>query len=73
MFGGFDGYHVIDWSVLEFEANKYLQKYVKDLNALYLAEPAFYEADKLPFVFAGEQEPHTVCFTRTDSKVLSVM
>lgn len=68
MFGGFDGYHVIDWSVLEFEANKYLQKYVKDLNALYLAEPAFYEADKLPFVFAGEQEPHTVCFTRTDSK-----
>ena len=37
MFGGFDGYHVIDWSVLEFEANKYLRMYVKDLNALYLA------------------------------------
>ncbi len=51
MLGGFDGNHYIDWSVLEFDANKYIQKYVKELNALYLAEPALYESEKLPFVF----------------------
>lgn len=64
MLGGFDGNHYIDWSVLEFDANKYIQKYVKELNALYLAEPALYESEKLPFVFSEHQEPHTVCFTR---------
>lgn len=41
-FGGFDGRSVIDWSVLEFDANSYFQKYVKELNKLYSTKPALY-------------------------------
>lgn len=34
-FAGFDGRTQIDWSVLEFDANSYFQKYIKELNKLY--------------------------------------
>lgn len=44
-FAGFDGRTAIDWSVLDFDANSYFQKYVRELNKLYAAYPAFYEAD----------------------------
>ncbi len=42
LLGGFTGTIPIDWSVLEFDANKYLQKYVKDFNKLYREEPLLY-------------------------------
>ena len=34
-FAGFDGKTAVDWSVLDFDANSYFQKYVKELNKLY--------------------------------------
>ncbi len=38
----------IDWSLFEFDAHKYMQTYVKQLNKLYTTEPAFYEFDSAP-------------------------
>jgi 1,4-alpha-glucan branching enzyme len=35
----------LDWHLLQFEPHRTLQKYLQDLNRLYLAEPAFYEID----------------------------
>lgn len=34
-FCSFDGRSPIDWSVLEFDANSYFQKYIKEINKLY--------------------------------------
>lgn len=41
-FAGFDGKTAIDWSVLDFDANSYFQKYVKELNKLYAAKSALH-------------------------------
>lgn len=41
-FNGFDGRSMIDWSVLEFDANSYFQKYVKEINKLYSSKTAFH-------------------------------
>ncbi len=38
----------IDWSLFEFDAHKYMQTYVKQLNKLYKTEPAFYQLDSVP-------------------------
>jgi len=35
----------LDWHLLQFDPHKCLQKYVTDLNHLYLSEPALYEVD----------------------------
>jgi 1,4-alpha-glucan branching enzyme len=40
----------LDWNLLNYEPHKFLQKWVKDLNALYSAEPCLYEID---FHYAG--------------------
>jgi 1,4-alpha-glucan branching enzyme len=56
LFGGFTGYNPIDWSMLEFDANKYLQKYVKELNKLYTEEKALYTTDSEAVEFLGEAD-----------------
>ncbi len=35
----------VDWSLFEFDAHVYMQGYVKELNKLYMNEPALYELD----------------------------
>ena len=62
-FGGFDGVNPVDWSVLEFDANTYIQKYVKELNKLYASESAL-KADS-DIVFADKDEGRTAVFART--------
>ena len=43
-FAGFDGRTAVDWSVLDFDANSYFQKYVKELNKLYDSRSALNSA-----------------------------
>lgn len=69
LFGGFTGRGFIDWSILEFDANKYIQKYVKELNKLYFSEPAMYENDDLPVVFAEGTEGVVTCFAKEGRNV----
>jgi len=38
----------LDWSLLEFPTHQGLQRWVKDLNALYSTEPSLYETDSEP-------------------------
>lgn len=50
-FGQFDEWSEskeIDWSLLKYDEHKLMQKYVKDLNALYRKYPALYELDYSP-------------------------
>ncbi len=42
VFGGFNGVTKLDFTMLDFDANKYIQKYVKDLNKLYMTEPVLF-------------------------------
>jgi 1,4-alpha-glucan branching enzyme len=35
----------LDWMLLDFESHRSLQKYVKDLNRIYVSEPALHEVD----------------------------
>ena len=37
--------HELDWMLLDFEFHRNLQQYVKDLNRLYISEPALHEMD----------------------------
>jgi 1,4-alpha-glucan branching enzyme len=37
--------HGLDWRLLDFEFHRNLQQYVKDLNRLYISEPALHEMD----------------------------
>ncbi|MDD6328638.1 MAG: alpha amylase C-terminal domain-containing protein, partial [Lachnospiraceae bacterium] len=38
----------VDWSLFEFDAHVYMQKYVKELNSFYANEPALFELDQDP-------------------------
>ncbi|MCR5292597.1 MAG: 1,4-alpha-glucan branching protein GlgB [Eubacterium sp.] len=38
----------LDWSLFDFDAHSFLFDYVKDLNGLYMTEPALYELDNSP-------------------------
>ncbi len=40
-----DYQHELDWCLLEYDAHRQMQKYVRDLNHLYLSVPAFYQHD----------------------------
>ncbi len=71
IFGGFTGNNVIDWSMLDFDANKYIQKYVKDLNALYLSEPALYNGR---MSFEDTDEERIACIKRVcDDETLYIL
>jgi 1,4-alpha-glucan branching enzyme len=37
--------HELDWILLDFEVHRNLQQYVRDLNRLYISEPALHEMD----------------------------
>ena len=37
--------HELDWMLLDFDSHRNLQQYVKDLNRLYISEPALHEMD----------------------------
>ncbi|MCQ5120523.1 1,4-alpha-glucan branching enzyme, partial [Coprococcus eutactus] len=39
---GFDGSRKIHWSVLQFDAKSYFQKYDKEINKLYSSKTAFH-------------------------------
>lgn len=66
LFGGFTGKTPIDWSMLEFDANKYIQKYVKDLNKLYMTEPLLYsyESEQKKVVFSDDVKSKMAVFER---------
>lgn len=66
LFGGFTGKTPIDWSMLEFDANQYIQKYVKDLNKLYMTEPLLYsyESEKKKVVFSDNVKSKMAVFER---------
>ena len=57
--------HSLDWHLLYFEPHKKLQRFVKDLNRIYHAEPAFYELDFDPAGFDW------IDFHDSDSTVVS--
>ncbi len=44
-FAEFNEASEVDWSLFEFDAHVYIQGYVKELNKLYMNEPALYELD----------------------------
>lgn len=44
-FAEFNEASEVDWSLFEFDAHVYMQGYVKELNKLYMTEPALYEFD----------------------------
>ncbi len=44
-FAEFNEASEVDWSLFEFDAHVYMQGYVKELNKLYMTEPALYELD----------------------------
>jgi 1,4-alpha-glucan branching enzyme len=67
-FVGFDGKTVIDWSVLDFDANSYFQKFVKELNKLYNTKAtlnAFASQEKVEF----SEDNHVVSFVRNGEGV----
>ena len=57
----------LQWHLLENESHRGLQRYVKDLNRLYLSEPAFYEVD---FEWSGFQ---WIDFSDADHAVIAFM
>ncbi len=44
-FSEFNEASEVDWSLFEFDAHVYMQRYVKELNKLYSTEPALFELD----------------------------
>ena len=55
----------LQWDLLQYEPHQGLQRYVKDLNRIYLSEPALYEIDFDPSGFGW------IDFRDTDANVVS--
>ena len=55
----------LQWDLLQYESHQRLQRYVKDLNRIYLSEPALYEIDFDPAGFEW------IDFRDTDANVIS--
>ena len=55
----------LQWDLLQYESHEGLQRYVKDLNRIYLSEPALYEIDFDPSGFEW------IDFRDTDSNIVS--
>jgi 1,4-alpha-glucan branching enzyme len=55
----------LQWDLLQYESHQGLQRYVKDLNRIYLSEPALYEIDFDPSGFGW------IDFRDTDANVVS--
>ncbi|MCR4608645.1 MAG: 1,4-alpha-glucan branching protein GlgB [Eubacterium sp.] len=62
----------LDWSLFEFDAHKYIQTYVKQLNKLYKTEPALYELDSKPegfsWISVNDANRSVVSYERKGSK-----
>jgi len=55
----------LQWDLLQYESHEGLQRYVKDLNRIYVSEPALYEIDYDPSGFEW------IDFRDTDSNIVS--
>jgi 1,4-alpha-glucan branching enzyme len=55
----------LQWDLLQYESHMGLQRYVKDLNRIYVSEPALYEIDYDPSGFEW------IDFRDTDSNIVS--
>lgn len=62
-----DHAHSLDWHLLQYEPHQKLQRFLKDLNHLYINEPALYELD---FSYDGFQ---WIDFMDSDNSVISFM
>ena len=54
--GGFGTSHKVEWSALEFDANRYIAAYTKALNKLYLKEPALFDNTDVSFAESTSDE-----------------
>ncbi len=61
---GFSGQDALDWTPLEFDANKFVKKYLTDVNKLYLTEKALYESPDI--CIEAAETPGVTNFTRGD-------
>ncbi|WP_410768647.1 1,4-alpha-glucan branching protein GlgB [Fontibacillus sp. BL9] len=63
----------LDWFLLEYESHKKMQKYVADLNHLYLLEPALWELDHTfegyQWINADDADQSVICYLRMGKKV----
>ncbi len=57
----------LDWDLLRFELHQELQKFVQDLNRLYIAQPALYEVD---FHYSGFE---WIDFHDSDNSIVSFL
>ncbi|MBP3808660.1 MAG: 1,4-alpha-glucan branching protein GlgB [Eubacterium sp.] len=62
----------LDWSLFEFDAHNCICDFVKELNSLYLTEPALYEKDNDPdgfsWISANDANRSIISFERRGSK-----
>jgi 1,4-alpha-glucan branching enzyme len=62
----------LDWSLFEFDAHNCIRDFVKELNSLYLTEPALYEKDNDPdgfsWISANDANRSIISFERRGSK-----
>ena len=67
----------LDWILLNFEAHKNFQKFVADLNKLYLTEKALYENDcdwyGFKWIVVDDEKQNIFVFKRTDKQGKSVI
>ncbi len=67
--GGFNGQIPLDWSMLDFDANRYLTEYVKELNKLFMEETAFsgpLSESGFEVIKSGQEQ--VACFVRKTKK-----
>jgi 1,4-alpha-glucan branching enzyme len=57
----------VEWLLLYFDAHRQIQQYVRDLNRLYLSEPALYEVD---FIWQGFE---WIDFHDVDNSIVSFL
>ena len=74
-FGQFDEWNEkkeLDWFLLDYPSHAALQRYVRDLNAFYLAHPPLWESDcsweGFSWIANDDHEGSTVAFRRMDQK-----